>query len=108
MTNLVNSVSAQKVWEKLQIWPNGVAATREKAHLFVAKMVIFVYRLLTVRLFKDSQSRGQFMGLFIWLWGKLGMQCPHQWLIGLRYPLLRRYLQVIERPILASVEHGWW
>ncbi|MEB3828383.1 DNA cytosine methyltransferase [Phormidium sp. CCY1219] len=36
-TSVLSSVSAQKVWEKLQIWPNGVAATREKAHLFVAK-----------------------------------------------------------------------
>lgn len=36
-TSVLSSVSAQKAWEKLQIWPNGVAATREKAHLFVAK-----------------------------------------------------------------------
>ena len=36
-TSILSSVSAQKAWEKLQIWPNGVAATREKAHLFVAK-----------------------------------------------------------------------
>jgi DNA (cytosine-5)-methyltransferase 1 len=34
-TSILSSVSAQKVWEKLQIWPNGVAATREKARLFV-------------------------------------------------------------------------
>jgi hypothetical protein len=27
----------QKAWEKLHIWPNGVAENREKAHLFVAK-----------------------------------------------------------------------
>jgi DNA (cytosine-5)-methyltransferase 1 len=36
-TSILNSVSAKKVWEQLQIWPNGVAETREKAHLFVAK-----------------------------------------------------------------------
>ena len=36
-TSILSSVSAQKAWEKLQIWPNGVAATPEKAHLFVAK-----------------------------------------------------------------------
>lgn len=36
-TSILSSVSAQKVWEKLQIWPNGVAATRENAHLFVAQ-----------------------------------------------------------------------
>ncbi|MBO0348743.1 DNA (cytosine-5-)-methyltransferase [Phormidium pseudopriestleyi FRX01] len=36
-TSVLSSVSAQKNWEKLQIWPNGVAANREEAHLFVAK-----------------------------------------------------------------------
>lgn len=36
-TSVLSSVSAQKTWEKLQIWPNGVAANREQAHLFVAK-----------------------------------------------------------------------
>nr|WP_263012403.1 MULTISPECIES: DNA (cytosine-5-)-methyltransferase [unclassified Laspinema] len=36
-TSVLSSVSAQKNWEKLQIWPNGVAANREQAHLFVAK-----------------------------------------------------------------------
>lgn len=34
-TSVLSSVSAQKIWEKLQIWPNGVALNREQAHLFV-------------------------------------------------------------------------
>ncbi|MCT7950544.1 DNA (cytosine-5-)-methyltransferase [Ancylothrix sp. C2] len=34
-TSILSSVSAQKIWEKLQIWPNGVALDREKARLFV-------------------------------------------------------------------------
>ncbi|MDY7024012.1 MAG: DNA (cytosine-5-)-methyltransferase [Cyanobacteriota bacterium] len=36
-TSILSSASAQKAWEKLQIWPNGVAKNREKARLFVAK-----------------------------------------------------------------------
>ena len=36
-TSILSSVSSQKVWEKILIWPNGVAANRQKAHLFVAK-----------------------------------------------------------------------
>ncbi|MEB3283636.1 MAG: DNA (cytosine-5-)-methyltransferase [Lyngbya sp.] len=36
-TSILSSASAQKAWEKLQIWPNGVAENREKARLFVAK-----------------------------------------------------------------------
>lgn len=34
-TSILSSVSAQKAWEKMKIWPNGVAPNREKAHLFV-------------------------------------------------------------------------
>ena len=34
-TSVLSSVSAQKIWEKLQIWPNGVALNREQARLFV-------------------------------------------------------------------------
>lgn len=36
-TSVLSSVSAQRSWEFLQIWPNGVAMTREAASLFVAK-----------------------------------------------------------------------
>ena len=35
-TSILSSVSAQKLWAELQIWPNGVSATREKAHQFVS------------------------------------------------------------------------
>ena len=34
-TSILSSVSAQKAWERMKIWPNGVAPNREKAHLFV-------------------------------------------------------------------------
>lgn len=34
-TSILSSVSAQKIWQKLQIWPNGVAPNREQARLFV-------------------------------------------------------------------------
>lgn len=36
-TSVVNSASAMKSWEKLEVWPNGVAATPEAARAFVAK-----------------------------------------------------------------------
>jgi len=35
-TSVVSSVSAMKRWGELGIWPNGVAADREKASAFVA------------------------------------------------------------------------
>lgn len=34
-TSVLSRVSAQKIWQKLQIWPNGVASNREQARLFV-------------------------------------------------------------------------
>ncbi|MGH8910626.1 MAG: DNA cytosine methyltransferase [Egibacteraceae bacterium] len=36
-TSVLSSVSAQRRWERLGIWPNGVAPTRERARVFVAK-----------------------------------------------------------------------
>lgn len=36
-TSILNSAAAQKVWAALQIWPNGVAATREAAQAFAAE-----------------------------------------------------------------------
>jgi DNA (cytosine-5)-methyltransferase 1 len=34
-TSVLSSVSALKIWDKLRIWPNGVAVNREQARLFV-------------------------------------------------------------------------
>jgi DNA (cytosine-5)-methyltransferase 1 len=34
-TSILNSVASRDVWEALEIWPNGVAATRELASNFV-------------------------------------------------------------------------
>lgn len=36
-TSILSSRAAMKIWEKLQIWPNGVAPSREAAHKFVPK-----------------------------------------------------------------------
>ncbi len=36
-TSIVSSVSALKVWERLGVWPNGVAADRTSASAYVAK-----------------------------------------------------------------------
>lgn len=36
-TSVLSSVSALRIWHELQIWPNGVAPTREDASVFVAK-----------------------------------------------------------------------
>lgn len=34
-TSILSSVSALRLWNKLEVWPNGVAASREAAHRFV-------------------------------------------------------------------------
>ncbi|TDT96716.1 DNA (cytosine-5)-methyltransferase 1 [Azorhizobium sp. AG788] len=36
-TSVLNSVSAQRAWEALQIWPNGVALDRDRASQYVTK-----------------------------------------------------------------------
>lgn len=36
-TSILSSVTASKLWAKLEVWPNGVAASREAASAYVAK-----------------------------------------------------------------------
>lgn len=36
-TSILSSVTASKLWSKLEVWPNGVGATREAASAYVAK-----------------------------------------------------------------------
>jgi len=36
-TSIVSSVAASKIWNKLNVWPNGVASDKEKARAFVAE-----------------------------------------------------------------------
>lgn len=36
-TSILNSVTAQRIWGDLQIWPNGVAASRTQASAYIAK-----------------------------------------------------------------------
>lgn len=75
-TSVLSSVSAQKVWEQLQIWPNGVAATREKAHLFVAKNGHFRLSVADCAIIQGFPESWSIYGAVYMALGQIGNAVP--------------------------------
>ncbi|NES77416.1 MULTISPECIES: DNA cytosine methyltransferase [unclassified Okeania] len=75
-TSILSSVSAQKAWEKLQIWPNGVAKNRENAHLFVAKNNHFRLSVPDCGILQGFPESWQFSGAVYQALGQIGNAVP--------------------------------
>ncbi|NEO54412.1 MAG: DNA (cytosine-5-)-methyltransferase [Okeania sp. SIO3B5] len=75
-TSILSSVSAQKAWGKLQIWPNGVAENREKAHLFVAKNNHFRLSVPDCGILQGFPESWQFSGAVYQALGQIGNAVP--------------------------------
>jgi len=75
-TSILSSVSAQKAWEKLHIWPNGVAKNREKAHLFVAKNSHFRLSVPDCGILQGFPEYWQFSGAVYQALGQIGNAVP--------------------------------
>ncbi|MGD1703267.1 DNA cytosine methyltransferase [Dapis sp. BLCC M229] len=75
-TSILSSVSAQKAWEKLHIWPNGVAENREKAHLFVAKNNHFRLSVPDCGILQGFPESWQFSGAVYQALGQIGNAVP--------------------------------
>lgn len=75
-TSILSSVSAQKAWEKLQIWPNGVAENREKAHLFVAKNGHFRLSVSDCGILQGFPEFWQIYGAVYQALGQIGNAVP--------------------------------
>lgn len=75
-TSILSSVSAQKAWEKLHIWPNGVAENREKAHLFVAKNSHFRLSFPDCGILQGFPESWQFSGAVYQTLGQIGNAVP--------------------------------
>ncbi|MGB3513176.1 MAG: DNA (cytosine-5-)-methyltransferase [Microcoleaceae cyanobacterium] len=75
-TSILSSVSAQKAWDKLQIWPNGVAENREKAHLFVAKNGHFRLSVSDCGILQGFPESWQFSGAVYQALGQIGNALP--------------------------------
>lgn len=75
-TSVLSSVSAQKVWSLLEIWPNGVAANREKAHLFVAKNGHFRLSVPDCAIIQGFPESWEFSGPVYLALGQIGNAVP--------------------------------
>lgn len=71
-TSILSSVSAQKKYDQLQIWPNGVAANREAAHKFVTKNGSFRLSVPDVALIQGFPESWRFEGATYMQLGQIG------------------------------------
>lgn len=71
-TSILSSVSAQRKYEELGLWPNGVAATREDAHRFVTKNGTFRLSVPDVQLIQGFPETWKFHGATYMKLGQIG------------------------------------
>jgi DNA (cytosine-5)-methyltransferase 1 len=71
-TSVLSSVSAQRRFEALGIWPNGVAATREAARAFVARNGDFRMAVPDVGLIQGFPESWRFAGATYMQLGQIG------------------------------------
>jgi DNA (cytosine-5)-methyltransferase 1 len=75
-TSILNSVSARERFAHLQIWPNGVAATREAAHRFVALNGHFRLSVQDVALLQGFPDDWPWVGATYMALGQIGNAVP--------------------------------
>lgn len=75
-TSILNSVSAKKRFERLEIWPNGVAATREGAQSFPAPNGHFRLSVSDVSLIQGFPDDWPFEGATYKILGQIGNAVP--------------------------------
>lgn len=71
-TSILNSSAGQKTWGEMEIWPNGVQASREKASAFPAKNKHFRLSVQDVALLQGFPENWQFEGAVYQVLGQIG------------------------------------
>lgn len=71
-TSILSSVSAQRKFEALEIWPNGVAASREAASAYVTKNGHFRLAVADVALLQGFPEEWPFQGATYMQLGQIG------------------------------------
>ncbi|RJK92516.1 DNA (cytosine-5-)-methyltransferase [Vallicoccus soli] len=75
-TSILNSTAAQRVFERLQVWPNGVAPDRERARAFVAANGHFRLAVPDVALLQGFPEDWPFQGATYMQLGQIGNAVP--------------------------------
>ena len=76
-TSILNSKASQKVWEKLQIWPNGVQKSRSEAIMFPPENGHFRLSVQDCALLQGFPDDWAFQGAVYQILGQIGNSvCP--------------------------------
>jgi DNA (cytosine-5)-methyltransferase 1 len=75
-TSILNSVAAQKTFAALEVWPNGVAATREAARAFPASNGHFRLSVPDVAILQGFPEDWPFVGATYMKLGQIGNAVP--------------------------------
>ena len=75
-TSVLNSVSARRRFEQLEVWPNGVAPTREQAHRFVTPNGHFRLSVADVALIQGFPDDWPWVGATYMALGQIGNAVP--------------------------------
>lgn len=75
-TSVLSSRGAQRTWEALGIWPNGIARDRESARLFVAKHGHYRMSVDDVALLQGFPPGWPFAGAVYMMLGQIGNAVP--------------------------------
>jgi DNA (cytosine-5)-methyltransferase 1 len=75
-TSILSSASSRRVWERLEIWPNGVAPTREQARAFVPENGHFRLSVPDVALLQGFPPSWRFQGAVYMALGQIGNAVP--------------------------------
>lgn len=76
-TGVVNSKASMKVWDEIQLWPNGVQSTREKANAFTAENGHFRMSVEDCALLQGFPPEWKFSGAVYQALGQIGNSvCP--------------------------------
>lgn len=75
-TSILNSTAAKRVFDRLQVWPNGVARTREAARAFVPENGHFRLAIPDVALLQGFPEWWPFEGATYMVLGQIGNAVP--------------------------------
>jgi len=75
-TSVLSSVSSRSTWERLHVWPNGVAPTRDAAHIFVPANKHFRLSVTDVALLQGFPEEWRFGGAVYMALGQIGNAVP--------------------------------
>lgn len=75
-TSIISSTSAARKWAELEIWPNGVQPSRERAHVFLAKNGHFRLSTLDCAVLQGFPEEWPFQGPTYMMLGQIGNAVP--------------------------------